>query len=95
MGLLSDGISHQNPIQRLVDGAENANPRFTVQLAVNFKHSGQAELEIVLHHEGAAGLRRKDVSLRELAYILRPDIKTGEMREIQNLGVIRVKIRVT
>ena len=37
-------IPDQDPIHRLVKSAKHADPRFALQFAVDFKHSGESEL---------------------------------------------------
>jgi hypothetical protein len=41
---LRGSIAGRNPIQRLVEAAKHADACFTVQIAMDFKHSGEAEL---------------------------------------------------
>ena len=48
-------MTDQNPIQGLVVISEYADSFFALQFAVNFKHSGESELQIIFYYNGAAG----------------------------------------
>jgi hypothetical protein len=91
---LQSGISHQNPIQRLIESTKHADSCFAIQFAMNLKHPGESERHVVSHHEGAAGIRRKDVSLGELAQFFRFNVDAYKLGAIQNLGKCWIKVRV-
>src|SRR6266853_704307 len=62
--VLRDPVPNENPVQRLFDFAEDSYSFFASQLAVNLKHSGEPELEVIFHNHGTARFRRKNILLR-------------------------------
>jgi len=52
LDFLRSDMTDQNPIQSLVVIAEYADSFFTPQLAMNFKHSGKSEQQIISYYTG-------------------------------------------
>jgi hypothetical protein len=50
---LRSNLTLQNPLQQLVEGPEHTDSHFAFQFAMDFEHSGEAELKIVFHQKCA------------------------------------------
>ncbi len=53
---LTRGVIDRKPIYSFGKSAKHMDSIFAIQVAVDFKHSCESELEIVRHHHGSASI---------------------------------------
>jgi hypothetical protein len=91
---LRSRVSEHDPIHCFIQLAEHADSVLAIQFAIDFKHSGETELQVVLYQNGSARAGRVDISFGELAHFFRSKRNVVNLSEIRELAKIRLKIRV-
>jgi len=83
-----------DPIQGFVQGTKRLHPCFAVQAPVGFNHFGDLKLNVVFHQQRAPGIRGKNSSSGNEAYVIRRDCKARKVCVIVQLRERWIEIRI-
>jgi hypothetical protein len=87
-------LTGENPGKSIVKSTKNPNPVFPSVFAQHMEHSYKTMFHIFVYKDGSARTWPEDSTFRHFANTLRVNFRSGYMREVQQLRITGVEIRI-